>query len=104
MGLTAQMDESVVSLEADLGGWGDCCTGFVLRMGGCAGTHVMAAGIDVSVLSITADLGEFFQNECAVMLWQSPGAGLNISGPAYKYTSAAAFSYDGGAVDISGAH
>ncbi|KAL4457850.1 hypothetical protein ABPG75_012715 [Micractinium tetrahymenae] len=37
--------------------------------------------LDESVVSMAADLG------------------LNFSGPAYKYTSASAFSYDGGAVD-----
>lgn len=124
VGLTERLDESVVSMAADLGGWGrvpGAGRGAGLpwhwatqrrpwRWLGKSRGH-REAGHAHTTGSVGRELRNWTRlcfacshsTPCLAPALCGAGAGLNFSGPAYKYTSASAFSYDGGEVNQDGA-
>lgn len=106
VGLSERVDESVQSMAADLGGWvgwwslvlgvwwgavygGEKQSRTALFLGGRA---------CLCYCSQPTDQHLFSGPPAAPLL----PAGLNLSGPAYQYTSANGFSYDTGAADDEG--
>lgn len=101
VGLTERLDESVVSMAADLGGWGPALlASCVSRAAGGRGRARLGPAREPRAAHTARAIGwQLLMRRGLAGL----GTGIDLGGPAYKYTSANAFSYDDGSEDDTGA-